>query len=251
MEAVNDFEKLEDIQKVKSLNLDIIVVFSYGILLPKEILKIPRFGCINIHTSLLPKLRGASPIQQALLNNDKDSGFTFIMMNERLDEGDMILSKKLKINSDDNYEGLLNRVLDIASAELITTIESIASNDIKLEEQDHRKATYCYRIKKEETYLNFFNTAQEVYGKIRAFSPLPGAKFYLRGELIKVLEAKVENNTKESKNYGITLDDNLLIACKVGTIRLIKIQRPGKKVMNVKDVLNGWPVGIGEALNER
>ena len=120
-----------------------------------------------------------------LLNNDKETGFTFILMNERLDEGDIILSQKLKINSTDNYQDLLNRIVDLASKELVTTIEKIFSNNIKLLPQDHNKATYCYRIKKEETYLNFVNTAQEVYGKIRALSPSPGAKFYLKGELIK------------------------------------------------------------------
>ena len=251
VETINNFEKLEDINKINSLNLDIIVVFSYGILIPKKVLETPKLGCINIHTSLLPKWRGASPIQHTLLNNDKETGFTFILMNERLDEGDIILSQKLKINSTDNYQDLLNRIVDLASKELVTTIEKIFSNKIKLLPQDHNKATYCYRIKKEETYLNFVNTAQEVYGKIRALSPSPGAKFYLKGELIKALEAKVENNTKENNNCGITLDNNLLVSCKVGTIRLIKIQRPGKKVMNVKDVLNGWPIGIGEILNER
>ena len=249
--SLNDFKKPDIIEKIKSLNLDVVVVFSFGILLPKEILEIPKHGCINIHDSLLPKWRGASPVQHSLMNNEKETGFTFIIMNEGLDEGNILLTEKLKISNDDNYESLLNKIVEAASEKLVETIENLSFNKVNSYIQDHEKASYCYRIEKKDTYISFNNTADSVLGKIRAFSPSPGAKFYLKGELVKVLEAKIENNQLYYKNYGTILDNNMLIACKQGAIRPTKIQREGKRVMEIKQVLNGWNIQEGLIINEK
>jgi len=247
--AIDKLISSEHIEKLKKLKLDFIIVFSFGIILPKEILDIPKYGCINIHTSLLPKWRGASPIQHALLNNEKETGFTFISMNEKLDEGDIIYQERINIENIDNYQTLLYRITKLASNRLIEIIEKLADDKIKIVKQDNSKASYCYKIKKEHTYIKFDNTASRILGQVKAFAPFPGAKFFLKGELIKILEAKVEKESINNEDYGVVVDNSLLISCKKGFIRLIKVQREGKSIMNVKDLLNGWKVKVGLKVN--
>ena len=247
----NNFKEVDNISQFKNLNLDLAIVFSYGVLLPKYFLGIPKYGCINIHTSLLPKWRGASPVQQVLMNNEKESGFTFILMNERLDEGDIIYKKKTLVCQDDNYEILLNKITKLASNNIVNVIERVADNNIKLTKQNNEEATYCYKIKKEDSYINFNETAQEVYGKIRAFNPNPGAKCFIKGELVKILEASIENSNNKCGKYGEVIDNKLQVACKFGSIKFTKIQRQGKRAMTTLEVLNGWKVEKGIILNVR
>ncbi|MAH88865.1 MAG: methionyl-tRNA formyltransferase [Pelagibacterales bacterium] len=250
IKTLNDFTNIGNIKALKDLNLDFIIVFSFGLILPKEILKIPKYGCINIHTSLLPKWRGASPVQHTLLNNEKETGYTLIIMNEELDEGNIIYKQRMEIDDKYNYGTLLDKLVNLASINLVKNIESFANNIIKPEAQNHSEASYCYRIKKEDTYINFNCSASEVLGKIRAFSPTPGAKCYLKGELIKILDAKIDGEKKENKKFGYVTDKNLLISCKYGFIRFIKVQRAGRKAMYAKELLNGWDVEEGSIVNE-
>ena len=247
----DNFKEADNISQFKKLNLDLVVVFSYGVLLPKNFLSIPKYGCINIHTSLLPKWRGASPVQQVLMHNEKESGFTFILMNERLDEGDIIYKKKILVCQDDNYITLLNKITKLASNDIVNVIERLADNNIKLTKQNNEEATYCYKIKKEDSYINFNETAQEVYGKIRAFNPNPGAKCFINGELVKILEASLENSNNKCGKYGEVIDNELQVACKFGSIKFTKIQRQGKRAMTTSEVLNGWKVEKGIILNAR
>ncbi len=249
--TVDDFRNIENLKLLKSLQLDFIVVFSFGLILPKEVLEIPRYGCINIHASLLPKWRGASPVQHALMNNDKVTGYTFIIMNERLDEGKIVYKEKINIDIADNYTILLSKIISSASKVLVSKIEDLSNNSIKPQAQIHSEASYCYKIKKDDTYLKFNTSAEEVYGRIRAFSPNPGAKCFLDGELIKILDAKIEGNSKFNKKIGCVTDESLLISCKYGFIRLIKVQRAGRKAMMVKEFLNGRKVKIGSVINEK
>ena len=251
IKAIDDFKNIENLKLLKSLELDFIVVFSFGLILPKEILEIPRCGCINIHASLLPKWRGASPVQHALMNNDKITGFTFIIMNERLDEGEIVYKEKINIDITDNYATLLGKIISSASKVLVNKIEGLSNNIVKPQAQIHSEASYCYKIKKDDTYLKFNTSAEEVLGKIKAFSPSPGAKCFLEGELIKILDAKIEDNSKLNKKIGCVSDESLLISCKYGFIRLIKIQRAGRKAMMVREFLNGRKVKIGSVINEK
>ena len=178
--ALDNFLNLENIKELNTLDLDFIIVFSFGVILPKEILDIPKYGCINLHTSILPKWRGASPIQHTLLNNEKYAGYSLFIMNEKLDEGDIIFKEKILIEDRDNYEILLNKIIKLASKSLVIKIEEFVNNNINIEKQDSNSATYCYRIRKEDTYISLNSSSKEVYGKIRAFSPSPGAKFFLQ-----------------------------------------------------------------------
>ena len=247
----DDFKKKHLINDLKKINPDFIVVYAYGVILPKEILEIPKYGCINIHTSLLPKWRGASPIQHSLLNNEQETGFTFIVMSDELDKGDILLKEKITITNNDNCETLLYKITELASKNLIKTLEQYAMNMIKTIKQEDKEATYCFKIKKEDTYITFNQKAYEIYGKIRAFNPNPGAKCYIKGELVKIVEAEVVNENLVYKKYGMVLDNNLLISCRKGAIRLTKIQRQGRKPMISKVLLNGWKIEKGLILNER
>lgn len=247
----NNFKEEESLSQFRRLNLDLAIVFSYGILLPKSFLDIPKYGCLNIHTSLLPKWRGASPIQHTLINNEKESGVTFILMNEKLDEGDIVYKKKILVDQDDNYEVLLKKITKIASSNLVQVIEKLSENEVNMTKQSDKDATYCYKIKKEDSYLKFDETSEKVYGKIRAFNPNPGAKCFIKGELVKILEAKVENDSNRYSKYGEVLDNNLLISCKVGSLKLTKIQRQGRRAMKTEEVLNGWKIEKGTILNAR
>ena len=251
IKTIDDFKNIENLKLLKSLELDVIVVFSFGLILPKEVLEIPKYGCINIHASLLPKWRGASPVQHALMNNDKVTGYTFIIMNERLDEGKIVYKEKINIDINDNYATLLSKIIGLASKDLVSKIENLSNNIIKPQAQIHSEASYCYKIKKDDTYLKFNTSAAEVLGKIKAFSPNPGAKCFLDGELIKILDAKIEDKSKFNKKIGYVSDESLLISCKYGFIRLIKIQREGRKVMMTREFLNGRKVKIGSIINEK
>ena len=251
IKTINDFKSIENLKLLKSLKLDCIVVFSFGLILPKEVLEITRYGCINIHASLLPKWRGASPVQHALMNNDKITGYTFIIMNERLDEGKIIYKEKINIDKTDDCETLLQKIISSASKVLVRKIEDLSNNIIKPQKQISSEASYCYKIKKDDTYLKFNISAKEVLGKIKAFSPNPGAKCFIEGELIKILDAKIEGNSKLNKNVGCVTDESLLISCKYGFIRLIKIQRAGRKAMSAREFLNGWKVKKGSIINEK
>jgi methionyl-tRNA formyltransferase len=251
IKTIDDFKNIENLKLLKSLELDFIVVFSFGLILPKEVLEIPRYGCINIHASLLPKWRGASPVQHSLMNNDKVTGYSFIIMNEELDAGKIIYKEKINIDTTDDYATLLQKIISSAARVLVSKIEDLSNNIIKPKIQIHSEASYCYKIKKDDTYLKFNISAKEVLGKIKAFSPNPGAKCFIDGELIKVLDAKIEDNSKFNKKIGCVTDENLLISCKYGFIRLIKIQRAGRKAMMARDFLNGRKVKIGSVINEK
>ncbi len=251
IKTIDNFKNIENLKLLKSLQLDFIIVFSFGLILPKEVLEIPRYGCINIHASLLPKWRGASPVQHALMNNDKVTGYTFIIMSEGLDEGKIIYKENINIDTTDNYASLLQKIISSASKVLVSKIEALVNSTIKPQTQIHSKASYCYKIKKDDTYLKFNISAKEILGKIKAFSPNPGAKCFIKGELIKVLDAKIEDNSKLNEKIGCVTDERLLISCKYGFIRFIKLQRAGRKAMTAREFLNGWKVKIGSIINEK
>ena len=251
IKTIDDFKNIENLKLLRNLDLDFIVVFSFGLILPKEVLEIPKYGCINIHASLLPKWRGASPVQHALMYNNKVTGYTFIIMNNKLDEGKIVYKEKINIDINDNYATLLSRIISLASKVLVSKIEDLSNNIIRPKAQIHREASYCYKIKKDDTYLKFNTSAEEVLGKIKAFSPNPGAKCFLDGELIKILDAKIEDNSKFNKKIGCVTDESLLISCKYGFIRILKLQRAGRKAMMAREFLNGVTVKIGSVINEK
>ncbi len=241
----------EEINKIKTLKPDIILVFSYGNILPKAILDIPKWGCINIHASLLPKWRGASPVQYSLLNNEKETGFSIMLMNEQVDEGKILYKEKVKIEENDDTQTLLKKITELASLSIIEVIESFVSGIIKPIQQDHKVATYTKTIKKYETYLDFNESADNILGKIRAFNPNPGSKCFINGELVKIIKAKKEILNSSENKPGIIIDDKLLISCKQDGIRPIILQRAGKNPLKLSEALNGWKVSPGTVVRSK
>ncbi len=241
----------EEIKKIKNLKPDIILVFSYGNILPKSILDIPKWGCINIHASLLPKWRGSSPVQYSLLNNEKVTGYSIMLMNEKVDEGNILFKEKIKIEKNDDTQTLLKKITTQASILILDIIENFVKGIIKPFEQNHNMATYTKVIKKHETYLDFNETADNILGKIRAFNPNPGSKCFINGELVKIIKAKKELLNQNENIPGTIVDDKLLISCKVDGIRPSIIQRSGKKPLELSKVLNGWKVAPGTIVKSK
>ncbi len=241
----NNFKTKSEVEKLESLKPDLVIVFSYGVILPQIVLDIPRWGCINIHASLLPKWRGASPVQYALLNNEKETGYSVMIMNKGIDEGKVLCKKVIKITNNDNTISLLKKITNLAGQNISTVIDKYVSGSIKPVSQNHNEASYTRIIKKNETYLNFNDSAETILGKIRAFNPNPGAKCFINGELIKIIEAKKEFTNDNDLKSGIIIDKKLLIACKDNAIRPTVIQRSGKTALKLEEVLNGWKVTPG------
>ena len=244
-----DFKNNEEVSFIKNMQTDFILVFSYGLILPKQIIEAPKYGCINIHPSLLPKWRGPSPIQYSLLNNEKETGFCFMEMQEGIDTGDILLKRKVDIKQSDNSLTLLNKISATASLFIEKVFIEIIQNKITKNKQDHSQATYSYKIEKKDTMINFEEEALQILGKIKAFAPNPCARCYINGEIVKIFDAEVINNNKKYDKSGIVLDHKLLISCGIGAIRLLKIQREGKKVLSANEVLNGWRVEPGTKIN--
>ncbi len=240
-----------EIKNIKKLKPDIILVFSYGNILPKSVLDIPKWGCINIHASLLPKWRGASPVQYSLLNNEKETGFSIMIMNEKIDEGKILFKEVVKIENNDDTESLLKKITELASFSILDVIESYVEGALNPVEQDHKLATYTKIIKKYETYLDFNESADNILGKIRAFNPNPGTKCFINGELVKIIKAKKEILFKNERQPGTILDNKLLISCKLDAIRPIIIQRAGKKVLKLSEALNGWKIKPGTLIKNK
>ncbi len=218
---------------------DLIVVVAYGRILPPYVLEYPKFGCINVHASLLPKYRGSAPIQYAVAMGEKESGVTIMQMNEGLDTGDMLTKCVVPI-TDTETGGSLHDKLMVAGAELLLeTIPKLGT--IKGEVQDDALSTYAPPIKKEETIISFEKEAQDIVNKIRGFYPFPGTSFVHNEKAYKIHEAELYSK-EDKKPYGSILEfskNRLLISAKNGVINITALQPPGKKMMKIADFYNG------------
>lgn len=230
----------EDFEEIMELKPDIIITCAYGQIVPKSILDCPKFGCINVHASLLPKYRGGAPIHKALINGEKETGITIMYMNEGMDTGDIIEKKVCKIEDNDNVGTLHDKLSEIGATLLKEVLPSIIRKTNHREKQNEEEATYAYNIKREEEHLDFSKTGQELLNQIRGLNPWPTANFILLETEIKVLEA----NFKEGKinEIGIVKEitkDAIGITCQDGILFVTKIKPFGKKIMLTKDYLNG------------
>ncbi len=224
-------EKVSSIKyQVLSIKADLIIVAAYGQIIPKDILDIPKFRCLNVHPSLLPKYRGASPIQTAILNGDAETGVTIMLMDEKMDHGKIVSSIKYQVSSDNTYESLSRKLAKLGAELLIETIPNWINGKIKPESQNESEATYTKILKKEDGKIDWNKSAEEIERQIRAYNPWPGSFTFFKknNELIKVkiLEADVS--------------DNKLI--------IKKIQPEGKKPMDYKEFLRGNKGIIGVIL---
>jgi methionyl-tRNA formyltransferase len=237
----------ENINFLKSLDLDMIIVVAFGYILPKELLKIPKLGCINLHASLLPRWRGAAPIQRAIMAGDIKTGLTVMLMDEGLDTGKIISKVSIKIRSVHNNENLTN-LLSIKGAKLLeNSILNFANNLIKVISQPNLGITYANKIFREDEIIDWNRKAYEIINQIRALSPFPGAKCRINEETIKIIDAEVIDNNDELDN-GSIIGNTIVIKCAENAIKVNVLQRPGKKIMSSKEVLNGWKVIKGQKM---
>jgi len=230
---------------IQKLNPDIIVVVAYGKIIPPEYLKIKNIKFINIHASLLPKWRGAAPIQRSLMEMDEETGISIMKIIPKLDSGPFLLQEKIQIKKSDNYDSLSAKLANLGSRLIIKSLNLIETNNFKLIDQDETKATYARKIDKKESKIDWNTPAKKLIAKINGLSPFPGAWFEHKKKRIKILEALEVDQTGET---GEILDDNLTIACKEKAIQVLSVQKEGKKILKTKEFLSGYLVRKGEKL---
>ena len=235
----------EEMIFIQKLNPDIIVVVAYGKIIPQEYLKIKNFKFINIHASLLPKWRGAAPIQRSLMEMDEETGISIMKIIPKLDSGPFLLQEKIQIKKSDNYDSLSTKLANLGSRLIIKSLNLIETNNFKLIDQDETKATYARKIDKKESKIDWNTPAKKLIAKINGLSPFPGAWFEHKKKRIKILEALEVDQTGET---GEILDDNLTIACKEKAIQVLSVQKEGKKILKTKEFLSGYLVRKGEKL---
>ena len=235
----------EEQARFRALDADLAVVAAYGLILPKPILEAPRMGCINVHASLLPRWRGAAPIQRAILAGDEVSGVTIMQMEEGLDTGPMLLTRELVLNR--KSAGQVTEELAKLGAEVL--IAWLAEQTPPTTQPDEG-VTYAAKIDKAEARIDWSKSAVEIERQVRAFNPAPGAWFEANGERVKLLAAEVAHyrHPRGSGNEGEVVDDRLLIACGEGAIRPLLVQRAGRAPMSAGELLRGFAIPTGTVL---
>lgn len=230
--------KVEGVEDLKKINPDIMITCAFGQILSQEILDIPKFGVINIHASLLPKYRGASPIHYAILNGEKTTGITIMKTDIGVDTGDIIYQKSVDISDNETCGELFDKLSSLGAECILEVLKRIDSADISFIKQDDSKATYSKIIKKQDALINWEDGAVVNYNKIRAFNPAPVAYCMLEGLPFKIYDAKIIN---EDFYAGKILQskENLIIGCKNGSLSLLKVQKAGGKPMEIKEFLRG------------
>jgi len=232
----------EFIELLKGLKADFFVVIAYGKILPEEMINIAKYGSVNVHGSLLPKYRGASPIQSALLNGDKETGLSIINISEDLDAGDLYLLKKEVIKEDDTYESLSKRLSAIGAIIIPTALKDIKNGILTPIEQNHSKATKCTKFTKDDALINPKNEeAEKIYNKLRAFTPWPGIYMIIKNKRFKILKASVMKESLNVKSGEIkAVNKELLLGTKKGILIINEIQPEGKKPMQPHEFINGF-----------
>jgi len=229
----------EEQQALADLQADIMVVVAYGLLLPKAVLEIPRLGCINVHASLLPRWRGAAPIQRAVEAGDTESGITIMQMDEGLDTGDMLVKETCPIAPDSTGGELHDRLIPLGQQALLEALQQLATGTATPESQDDNLSNYATKFSKAEMQVDWQQSAETVYNKIRAFIPFPVASTLSEGEKVRLWGARMVDHTGSELPGTILQADNegLLVACGQQAVLLTNIQIPGKKAMPVGEIL--------------
>ncbi len=247
-----DVKNLEFINILKDINPDIISVIAFGQILPKEILNIPKHGCINVHASLLPKLRGAAPINWSIINGDSTTGVTTMFMDEGLDTGDIILQKEIEIGADETAGELFKRLAALGAEVLIETINLVEENKIERIKQNHDNASYAPMMAKETGKIDWSLDAKTIKNLIRGTYPWPGAYSFYNGNMFKIFIAEVLENNSFNEEYGIiceVLEDCFIVKCKRGFLKVKEVQFQNKKRMSVEAYLRGNMIKKGEKLS--
>lgn len=239
---------------IQSLDPSLIIVAAFGQIIPPNILELPKFGCLNVHPSLLPKYRGSSPIQTAILNGGRITGVTIILMDEKIDHGPILSKKEREItNSHITYKELKKELANFGAEVLLDTIPEWTEGDIEPQSQDHSKATYTPKLKKEDGRIDWQNTAWQIERQIRAFNPWPSSFCKVDHKILKIWKASVFEYTEDSPlvTEGKTFlapNDKIAVQCKEDFLIIQELQLEGKKRMTSKEFLRGHPDFVGKIL---
>ena len=237
----------EEYNYLKKLDADIAIVVAYGQIIPKEYLSLVKKGFINIHASLLPKWRGAAPIQRSIMNLEKETGVSIMKIGEKLDTGPICNSYKIEITGKDNAKTISEKLSALAAEKILNNLDDILDGKIQFKEQNHNEASYAIKIEKTEGQIIWNETAENIIGKINGLYPSPGAFFIHKGERYKILKAKL---SLTSGKIGEVLDNYLEISCgNKKSIKILEIQRQGKRPQNISEFMLGSQIKKGSNLN--
>ena len=246
---VYQFDKIskEGVETLKSLKPDIMVTCAYGQILTQEIIDIPRLGIYNIHASLLPKYRGASPIQSAIKMGEKETGVTIMKTDIGLDTGDILLQERIEIGQNETAGELFERLSVLGADAIVKALKIIESGNFTLVKQDDSKASYFSTLKKQDGVIDFNKNSSEIHAFVRAMSPWPSAYAFLNGETFKLFSPKIVENLSGVPGEILVADKNgLVVATKDSAILFDEIQAPTQKRMSVKDYLLGHKLSVGD-----
>ena len=237
----------EEFQFIKDMNADLAIVVAYGQIIPKEYLNLTKNGFINIHGSILPKWRGAAPIQRSIMNLDRETGISIMKIIEELDSGPICNIYKIKLDDDKNAQQISERLSLLAAEKILDNIDNILDNKAEFIDQEHSKATYAKKIDKAEGKINWNEDAYTILGKVNGLYPSPGAFFTFNGERYKILKAQISNRLGEA---GEVLSNELEIACKNNkSLKIYEIQRQGKKSQKIGEFMLGSQIKKGTILS--
>lgn len=248
----NKIKDQSSIELIKKYNPDIIIVLAFGQILPKELIELPKYGCINVHGSLLPKYRGAAPIQWSIINGEKITGVTTMYMDTGIDTGDILLTKEIEIDENDDYGSLYSK-MSIAGADLLLeTLTRLEQNNIIPQKQNDALSSYAPMIKKEDCCINWNNNSIDIINLIRGLSPSPSAYTHYNDQVLKILEAKnsdsIYSDFKAGQIVQIIKNEGFVVKTKDKSIIITKIQAQGGKKMSSCDYMRGHNLKIGDML---
>lgn len=240
--------KTSEIQvQLQALNADMMVVAAYGLILPQAVLTAPRFGCLNIHASLLPRWRGAAPIQRAILAGDAETGITIMQMDAGLDTGDILLQRSLSIAMSDTAQTLHDKLAQLGAQCIVETIMLLQQKELSSTKQDGALASYATKIVKADAAINWQQSARHIDRIVRAFNPVPGAYTSLHGGILKIWQAKIASEDKGKPGEIIAINaEGFIVACGKGSLQIIRVQKPGGTKLNATDYLSGNPLRLGD-----
>ena len=237
----------EEYEFLKNLNADLAIVVAFGQIIPKEYLSLTKNGFINIHASILPKWRGAAPIQRSIMNLDTETGISIMKINEELDSGPISNIYKIKIDQNLNAQEVTDKLSLLAANKILDIVDDILDGNSNFIDQDHSKATYAKKISKSEGKINWNDDAIKIIGKINGLYPSPGAFFNFNGERYKILKAEIGNGIGKS---GEVISNNLEIACiNKKSIKVLEIQREGKKMQKIGEFMLGSQIRKGSLIS--
>jgi methionyl-tRNA formyltransferase len=240
--------KNEELQQTMArMNADVMIVAAYGLILPKAVLQIPRYGCLNIHASLLPRWRGAAPIQRSILAGDTETGITIMQMDEGLDTGDMLLTMNCEIAPDDTAQTLHDKLADLGARGVLKVLRQLENGRLSPEQQDAQQASYAPKLSKMEAQINWEQDAAAIERAIRAYYPFPIAYTYFGETPVKILRASLADAGQAAPGTVMAVDSNqILVATGKGTVALELMQKPGGKVLPVAQFVQSLPIKAGD-----